>query len=234
VVATGEPESKAVAQAMPAMPLVMVLVPDPVGAGLAASLARPGGHVTGLSTMAPETYAKRMQFLADAVPGLDRAGLLANPAISFWPLALGYSERAAQTLGIALRLFPVQRPEELQAAFDAVTREGVRALLVVTDGVIFNQRQRVAQLAAAARVPAIYENRIFVDSGGLFSYGPSYSDLARRAAGYVDRILNGARPGDLPIAQPTKFELVINQTTARALGFAVPQLLLQQADEVIE
>ena len=234
VVATGEDESRAARSVMPATPLVMVLVPDPVGAGLVESLARPGGNVTGLSTLAPETYAKRLELLKDAVPGLTRVGLLYNPALSYAPTVLRYATMAAQGTGIDLREIRLHRPEELEEAFALVAREKLEALAVVTEGVTFSQRDRIARMANAARLPAIYETRNFVDSGGLMAYGPSYADLARRAASYVDRILHGARPAELPVEQPNKFELVINMKTAKTLGLTIPPAVLARADEIIE
>jgi putative ABC transport system substrate-binding protein len=234
VVATGEDESRAARSVMPATPLVMVLVPDPVGAGLVESLARPGGNVTGLSTLAPETYAKRLELLKDAVPGLTRVGLLYNPALSYAPTVLRYATMAAQGTGIELREIRLHRPEELEEAFALVAREKLEALAVVTEGVTFSQRDRIARMANAARLPAIYETRNFVDSGGLMAYGPSYADLARRAASYVDRILHGARPAELPVEQPNKFELVINMKTAKTLGLTIPPAVLARADEIIE
>jgi putative tryptophan/tyrosine transport system substrate-binding protein len=234
VVATGEDESRAARSAMPATPLVMVLVPDPVGAGLVESLARPGGNVTGLSTLGPEIYAKRLELLKDAVLGLTQVGLLYNPTLSYAPAVLRYARLAAQGAGIELRQIHLRRPEELEEAFAMIAREKLEALAVVTDGVTFNQRDRIARMANAARLPAIYETRNFVDPGGLMAYGPSYADLARRAAGYVDRILHGARPAELPVEQPTTFELVINLKTAKALGLTIPPSILARADEVIE
>jgi putative tryptophan/tyrosine transport system substrate-binding protein len=234
VVVTGEPETRAAKAAMPTTPIVMLLVPDPVGAGLVTSLARPGGNVTGLSTLAPEVYAKRLQLLKEAVPGLTRVGMLINPTPVYAETAMRHTALAAQEMGLDLRRLAVGGPEELDTAFATIAEEKLTALIVVTDGVTFNQRARIAQLTTATRLPAMYEIRDFVDVGGLISYGPSYADLARRGASYVDRILRGSKPADLPVEQPTMFELVINLKTAKALGLTIPPTLLARADDVIE
>jgi len=234
VVATGETENLAAKRAMPATPVVMVLVPDPVGAGLVASLARPGGNVTGLSIMAPEVYGKRLELLREAISAITRVGLLLNPTNSNAAAASRNLVSAAKVLGLQLHVLTVRNPQELDAAFTTMTREHLQALVVVTDGVIFNQRARIAELAAQSRLPTMYESKDFVETGGLIAYGPSYADLARRAAVFVDKILKGAKPADLPVEQPTKFELVINLKTAKALGLDLPPTLLARADEVIE
>jgi putative tryptophan/tyrosine transport system substrate-binding protein len=234
VVVTGEPETRAAKAAMPTTPIVMLLVPDPVGAGLVTSLARPGGNITGLSTLAPEVYAKRLQLLKEAVPGLTRVGMLINPTPVFAETAMRHTALAAQEMGLDLRRLAVGGPEELDTAFATIAEEKLTALIVVTDGVTFNRRARIAQLTTATRLPAMYEIRDFVDVGGLISYGPSYADLARRGASYVDRILRGSKPADLPVEQPTMFELVINLKTAKALGLTIPPTLLARADDVIE
>jgi len=234
VVATGETENLAAKRAMPATPVVMVLVPDPVGAGLVASLSRPGGNVTGLSIMATEVYGKRLELLREAIPAIARVGLLLNPTNSNAAAASKNLVSAAKVLGVQLHLLTVRQPQDLDGAFTTMTREHLQALVVVTDGVIFNQRARIAELAAQSRLPTMYESKDFVETGGLIAYGPSYADLARRAAVYVDKILKGAKPGDLPVEQPTKFELVINLKTAKALGLTIPQSLLLRADKIIE
>jgi putative ABC transport system substrate-binding protein len=234
VVATGEYETRTVSHALPSTPLVMMLVTDPVGAGLVESLARPGGAVTGLSTLGVETYAKRLQLLKEALPNLAKVGLLYNPTPAYGQALARYSESAAQAMGIALRALTVQTPEDVRKAFGVITEDKLEALLVVTDGVTYNQRGLIAASANQARVPAMYETRLFVDAGGLISYGPSYAGLARQAAGYVDRILHGAKPADLPIEQPTTFEMVLSSKAAAAIGFTFPPAILARADEVIE
>ncbi len=234
VVATGDVESLAAKRAMPTTSIVMVLVPDPVAAGLVTSLARPGGNVTGLSTLAPELYAKRLELLKEVIPGVSRVGLLLNPTTAHAALASTHSASAARFLNVHLQSLTVRNPQELETVFSTISRERLQALVVVTDGVSFNQRDRIAGLAARVQVPTMCEVRDFVQAGSLMSYGPSYSDLARRAAIYVDKILKGARPADLPVEQPTKFELVINRKTAKALGLTIPPSLLLRADHVIE
>jgi putative tryptophan/tyrosine transport system substrate-binding protein len=234
VVVTAELEAKAVKDALPAMPVVMLLVPDPVAAGLVTSLARPGGNLTGLSTLAPETYAKRLQVLKEALPGVTRVAVLFNPVPAYAAAAMRHTADAAGGMEIELRPFPVSVPEALDAALGSIADAKVSALIVVTDGVTFIQRAHIARWATAAQLPTMFENRNFVDAGGLIAYGPSYADLARRGATYVDRILAGAKPADLPIEQPTKFELLVNLKTATALGLTMPLSLLARADEVIE
>src|SRR5262245_10075811 len=234
VVATGETENLAAKRAMPATPVVMVLVPDPVGAGLVARLSRPGRNVPGLSILATEVYGQRRELWREAIPAIARVGLLLNPTNSNAAAASKNLVSAAKVLGVQLHLLTVRQPQDLDGAFTTMTREHLQALVVVTDGVIFNQRARIAELAAQSRLPTMYESKDFVETGGLIAYGPSYADLARRAAVYVDKILKGAKPGDLPVEQPTKFELVINLKTAKALGLTIPQSVLLRADEIIQ
>jgi putative ABC transport system substrate-binding protein len=234
VVITAELEAKAARDAMPRTPVVMLLVPDPVAAGLATSLARPGGTVTGLSTLAPEAYGKRLALLKEAVPGLTRVGVLYNPIPVYADALMRHTDLAAQEMGIETHRFAVTGPETLDPTLQRLSDEKLPAVIVVTDGITFIRRAHIAQWAATARIPAMYENRNFTDAGGLIAYGPSYSDLARRGATYVDRILAGANPADLPIEQPTTFELHINLKAAKALGLTIPPTLLARADEVIE
>jgi putative ABC transport system substrate-binding protein len=234
VVATGDVENVAAKRGLATTPIVMMLVQDPVGNGLVASLARPGGNVTGLTTLAPELYSKRLELLRDALPGVTRAGVLVNPTNAGSVAGANGMDDAARILGLQLRRLEVRGPQGLAEAFASLTHQRLPALVVVTDGVTFNQRARIADLAIQKRVPLMCEVREFVVAGCLMAYGPSYGDLARRAAFYVDRILKGAKPADLPVEQPTRFELVINKTTARALGLTIPVSLLLRADEVIE
>jgi len=230
-VATADVENIAAKRGLPSTPIVMMLVQDPVGTGLVASLAHPGGNVTGLTTLAPELYRKRLELLKEALPRNSRAGVLVNPTNAGSVAGANAMDDAARTLGLQLRRLEIRGPQALTEAFATLTRERLQALAVVTDGVTFNQRGRIAELAIERRVPLMCEVREFVVAGCLVAYGPSYGDLARRAAFYVDRILKGAKPADLPVEQPTKFELVINLRTAKALG---PPSLLQRADQVIE
>lgn len=234
VVATGDIECIAARRAMPATPLVMVLVQDPVAVGLVASLAQPGGNVTGLSTLAPETYAKRLQLLKEMIPAATRVGILLNPTTANASFAAENLATAANVLGVQLHSLTVRNPRELDSAFSAAAQDRLQALVVFTDGVLFSQRARIAELAAQRRLPVIYESGDFAEAGGLIAYGPSYSALAIRAATYVDRILKGAKPADLPVEQPTKFELVVNVKAAQSLGLSIPPAILLRADRVIE
>jgi putative ABC transport system substrate-binding protein len=215
------------------IPIVMVGA-DPVGLGLVASLGRPGGNVTGLSIFNEAISAKRLQFLKELVPGLARVAVLRNPTVAAHATFWRETEVAARTLGLALQPLDVRGPEDFEAAFAAAARGNAQALIAFDDSVTLAHRPRIAALAASSRIPAMYGFREFPDEGGLMSYGPSFVDLFRRAATFVDKILKGAKPADLPVEQPTKFELVINRKTANALGLTVPATLLAQADEVIE
>ncbi len=213
---------------------IVVVAPDPVALGLVASLARPGANVTGLSYFNEAIVAKRVQLLKEFVPGLARIAVLRNPSVAVHATFWQETEVAARTLGVALQPFDVRGPEDFEVAFAAATRGNVQALIAFDDALTVAYRPRIVALAASSRLPAMYGLREFPDEGGLMSYGPSFADLFRRAATYVDKILKGAKPADLPVEQPTKFELVINRKTANALGLTVPPTLLAQADEVIE
>ena len=234
IVATGDVESLLAKRTMPDTPLVMMLVQDPVGAGLIASLAHPGGNVTGLTTLAPELYAKRIELLKEFIPSTTRLGLLLNPDTAHAKYVLSNTATAARRLGIQVQTLAVRTPNDLDSVFSTAHSKHLQAVVVVTDGVSFNQRARIAELAAKYRLPTIYEIKEFVEAGGLISYGPSYTDLARRAAGYVDRILKGTKPADLPVEQPSRFELLINLKSAKALGLTIPPSILLRADRVIE
>jgi len=234
VVATADLESLAAKRAMPTTPIVMFLVQDPVGIGLVASLPHPRGNVTGLTTLAPELYSKRMELLKEALPAVARTGILFNQTNANALVSATEVEKAARVLGLQLRRLEIRDAGGLDDAFATVRRERLQALIVVTDGVLFNQRAKLADLAVRDRVPMMCEVSEFVVTGCLVAYGPSYGALARRAAVYTDRILKGAKPADLPVEQPTKFELVINMKTAKALGLTIPPSLLLRADQVIE
>ncbi len=216
------------------IPIVAVDPADAVGIGLVASLARPGGNVTGLSYLGTELTAKQLELLKEAVPNLSRVAALSNPANPTHAPRLGAADIAAQRLRVTLELFEARTPGELNKAFAAMTRARVGGVLVLTDPMFNAEARRLAQLASTSGFPTIYGFRTWVDVGGLMSYGPDLADLFHRAATYVDKILKGAKPGDLPIEQPTKFELVINLKTAKALALTIPQLLLQRADDVIQ
>jgi putative ABC transport system substrate-binding protein len=208
---------------------------DPVGLGFIASLARPGGNVTGLSySVGPGIAGKGLELLKEIVPKVRRVAILSNPASLVQPLFIREVNGAARSLGVQLQLLEVRGPNEFEGAFAAMAKERVGALLVVADAVFIFHRTRLADLAARSRLPAAYGVRSSVEAGGLMSYGPSVRDSFRRSATFVDKILKGAKPGDLPVEQPTKFELVINLKAAKALGLTIPQSMLQRADEVIQ
>ena len=216
------------------IPIVMALVLDPIGSGLVENLSHPGGNITGLSMMALELYPKRLQLLKEINPQLTRAGVWWNPDHPFHPKAVEEVKAAAPSLSIELSFAAVRKPEQFLAAFSDLTRANAQAMYVVDDPIFFAHRDILLNLASAARLPTIYETRRYPDAGGLISYGPDIHDLFRRTAIYVNRILEGARPADLPVEQPTKFELVINLGTARALGLTIPDKLLALADDVID
>jgi putative tryptophan/tyrosine transport system substrate-binding protein len=215
------------------IPIVMV-APDPVGLGLVASLARPGGNVTGLSYFNEAIIAKRLKFLKEFVPGLVRVAVLRNPIVAVHATFWQETEVAARKLGGDASASRCGGPEDFEAAFAEATRGNAQALIAFDDALTVAYRPGIVALAASSRLPTMYGLREFPDDGGLISYGASFVDLFRRAATYVDKILKGAKPAELPIEQPTKFELVINRKTANALGLTVPPMLLTQADEVIE
>jgi len=222
-------------QATTTIPIVMVYVRDPVGAGLVASLSRPGGNVTGLSQdVGAEIPGKRLALLKEFVPKLSRVAVLANPDFLPALATLKAMEAPARTLGMTVVRFDARGPGDLEGVFAAVTRARSDALVVTGGPVQFNMRTQIAQLALRHRLPSISGIIEDVEAGGLMSYGASLSDQWRRAATYVDKILKGAKPGDLPVEQPTKFELVINLKTAKALGLTIPPSLLTRADKVIE
>jgi len=235
VAAGGTPTAAAAKNATGTIPIVMIAVRDPVGTGLIASLARPRGNVTGLSDSAGlEIVGKQLELLKETVPKIRRVAILSNPANLYHPLAIRELNAAPRSLGMQLQLLEARGPNEFDGAFAAMAKERVGALLVLADGMFNLHRTRLADLAARSRLPAAYGWREYVEAGGLMSYGPSLRDLFRRSATYLDKILKGAKPGDLPVEQPTKFELVINLKTAKALGLTIPPSVLRRADEVIE
>jgi ABC-type uncharacterized transport system substrate-binding protein len=234
VIVTGStPGTRAAKQATLVIPIVFAGSGDPVGAGLVASLARPGGNVTGLSTQHAELAGKRIELLREIVPGLRRLALIANVDNPGALLEMDQVRGAATTLGLETNTREIRRAEDIAPALHAFDGR-TQALFVCSDPLVNSNRMRLNTLALAARLPAIYGFRELVEAGGLMSYGPNYSDLFRRAADYVDKILRGAKPADIPVEQPTKFDLVINLTTAKALGLTIPPMLLARADEVIE
>ena len=234
IVAVGPTATRAAQHVTHTIPIVMTGTGDPVGAGFVASLARPGGNITGLSLMMTELPGKRLELLKETVPQSTRVAVLANPAFPFYQLYVHNLTVAAHALGLSLHMAEVHSADELDPVFAAMHREGADALMVLSDPALMdNLLGRVAALAAAHRLPAMYNWKMYVEAGGLMSYGPSLSDSHRHAATYVDKILKGAKPADLPVEQPTQYELVINLKTAQALGLTMPPSILLQANEVI-
>jgi len=225
--------TRALRRATSSIPIVIATVADPVGSGLVASLAHPGGNVTGLSVMLAELSAKRLQLLKEAIPRLTRVAVLWNPAQAWHPKVIDDLKGVAPSLSIELDFVSARTPEEFGPAFSAVNRAHAQALYVVGDAFFFAHRMTLVKLASKYRLPAIFAQRQVVEEGGLMCYGPNLGDLYRRSAEYVDKILKGAKPGDLPIEQPTQFELVVNLKTAKALGITIPESILLRADEVI-
>jgi putative ABC transport system substrate-binding protein len=234
IVTAGTPAALAVRNATTTVPLVMVAVGDPVATGLVMSLSRPGGNLTGLSSIAPDLEGKRLELLREVVPRLSHVGVFFNPANPFHKVSMEHARSAAGTLGMRLLLLSVSTSHELDSALAAVRKERPQALLVLADRVYLHERKRMMDFAAEHRLPSATAHKEMVEAGGLMSFGPSYEAMHRRAADYVDLILKGAKPGDLPIQQPTKFDLKINLKTASALGLTIPPTLLARADEVIE
>jgi len=234
IVAVAAPATHASKQATTTIPIVGIALSDPVGQGLVASLARPGGNVTGLATLFPELAAKRLKLLKETLPGVSRVAVLWNAANPGNVLQIGETKVAAQTLGLRLQSVEVRGPEDFQGAFAAMTRGRPEALVSLADPLIFTYQTQIVDFAAKSRLPAMHPFRESVEAGGLMAYSVNIPDMFRRAATYVDKILRGAKPGDLPIEQPTKFEFVINIKTAQALGLTIPQSLLLRADQVVE
>ena len=216
------------------IPIVFTLAGDPVGSGLAASLARPGGNVTGLSNLAAELSGKQLQLLKEAVPEASRVAFLYNPVNPATAPALNGAQAAARALGIQLQVLEVRRPNELGKAFSEMTKGRAGALLTVSDAIFTTERVQLLKLAAKGRLPVMFSDREYVEAGGLMSYGTNFPDQYRCAATYVDKILKGAKPADLPVEQPTRFDLAINMKTAKGLGLTFPPSILVQATEVIE
>jgi ABC-type uncharacterized transport system substrate-binding protein len=233
IVTWGTPAAQAAKNATGTIPIVMAAIGDAVGTGLVTSLARPGGNITGLSTLNPDLEGKRLQLLKEAVPTASRIAILWNPTNPLHALVLKDAQVAAEQLGMQLQSVELQNPPDLEGAFAAMTLQHADALIVAPDNFFVLNRRRLAELAIQHHLPAIYLHAEHVYAGGLMAYGPNYHDLLRRAATYVDKILKGAKPGDLPVEQPMKFELVINLKTAHALGLTIPPSLLFQADEVM-
>ena len=234
IVTAGTPASVAVKKATTSIPLVMIAVGDPVGSGLAESLARPGGSVTGLTSMAPQLEGKRLELLREVIPTLYHFAAIWNPLNQYQVASEKAMRAAARMFGMHMQSLAVRNAGEIEDAFAAILREHPDALFVLADRLFLHHRARLMDFAAEHRLPGVHAYRELVEVGGLMSYGPSYSDMHRRAAIYVDKILHGAKPADLPIEQPTKFELVINLKTAKAMDLLLPPTLLSRVDEVIE
>jgi putative ABC transport system substrate-binding protein len=233
IVTVATPATLAAKQATTVIPIVFGAASDPVGTGMVESLARPGGNVTGLSNQISDTGGKKLEFLREVVPGLRRLAILANIGNPAVVLDMGQAQAAARKLGLEITTSEIGRAEDIAPAFDAL-RGRADALYVCTDPLVNTHRIRINTLALAARLPTIHGLREYVEAGGLMSYGPNLPDLFRRAADFVDKILRGAKPADIPVEQPTKFDLVLNLTTAKALGLKIPETFLLRADEVIE
>jgi putative ABC transport system substrate-binding protein len=234
ILTRGTPAITAAKNATRTIPIVMTASGDPVGRGVVRGLAHPGANVTGLTSLGPEVSAKRLQLLKETIPRIQRIAALFEMGNVVWATQWPAVQQAAQSMGLRAQLLDVRKAEDLQPAFEAAIKQRAEALLVGFGTVMQSNVGRVVDLAAKRRLPAIYSSREFVDAGGLMAYGVHYPDLYRRAATYVDKIFKGARPGDLPIEQATKFEFVVNLKTAKALGLAIPPSLLGRADEVIQ
>ena len=234
IVAAGPPAIQAAKDATTTIPIVMAIVVDAVATGLVTNLARPEGNITGLSIMPRELVARQLGLLREVVPEVSRVAFLGNPASPSNAPLFREAQDAARALGVRLQPLEARDPSEIDGAFAAITMEQVGAVIVSTDTVLFIHRTRIADLAAKRRLPLVAPAKQYVEAGGLMADGVVVPDLYRRAATYVDKILKGAKPGDLPVEQPAKYELVINAKTARALGLTIPQSLMMRADQVIE
>jgi putative ABC transport system substrate-binding protein len=234
IVALGTLETHAAKRATTTIPIVMPVAGDPIAEGLVASLPRPGGNITGMSYMSPELAPKRLQLLKEVLPALSRVAILWNPTIPTSARVMRETEEAARTLGTEVLPVEARNASELDSAYSLVALQRPDALIVVQDFLTLSHRGQIADFAIRNGLPSVHSGREFALAGGLMSYGPDLADLIRRAAGHVDKILKGAKPADLPVEQPTKFEFVVNLRTARALGLIIPPTLLTTANEVIE
>jgi putative ABC transport system substrate-binding protein len=234
IVTAGTPATLAVKKATTSVPLVMVAVGDPVATGIVASLKRPGGNITGLTSIAEETEGKRLELLREVLPTVSRVAVLSNPENPSLLATLKEMRAAAQVLGMKLQVLEVRTSGELEETFKVILRERPGALLVMGDRLFLHNRQRMMNFATKQLLPVVPVHPELVEAGGLTSFGPSYPGMHRRAAYFVDRILKGAKPADLPVERPTKFELVINLKTAKALGLTIPPSVLGRADQVIQ
>ena len=234
IVSAGPQITSAAKEATVTIPIVMTLDTDPVGSGFVASLARPGGNITGLSTLAPEISGKQLELLKETVPKLSRVAVFGTSTIAGNARALRETELAAGAFGVQLQYRDVLSPKDIETAFRAASKERADAVLVLTSPVLNSHRRQLANLAANNRLPAIYAREEYVEDGGLMSYGVNQADLDRRAANYVDKILKGAKPAELPVEQPTKFEFIINLKAAKQIGLTIPPNVLARADRVLK
>jgi putative tryptophan/tyrosine transport system substrate-binding protein len=233
VIVSGGNAAAAAKQASTVVPIVFTMVDDPVGMGLVASLARPGGNVTGLAMQSTDVVGKRLALLREVTPDLRRLAIMANVEYPFAALEMAEAQTAVRTLGLDAAIFEIRRAEDIAPAFEAL-KGRADALYVVGDALVFTHRIQINALALTGKLPTIHVVREFAAAGGLLSYGANFADLFRRTADYVDKILRGAKPSEIPVEQPTRFEFVINLKTAKALGLDIPATLLARADEVIE
>jgi ABC-type uncharacterized transport system substrate-binding protein len=235
VIVAGSPQAtRSAKQATSTIPIVMAFDDDPVGSGFVASLARPGGNITGLSTLFPEMSGKQLELLKEIVPALSRVAVLGNATQPGNPQALREINIDADGLGVQIQYLEVRGPKDIETAFGEASKEHADAVLVLSTSILYFNRRQVSNLAVKSRLPTIYGRPEYLDEGGLVYYGPSYTDLYRRAAVYVDKILKGAKPADLPVEQPTKFELIINLKAAKQIGLTIPPNVLARADRVIK
>jgi putative tryptophan/tyrosine transport system substrate-binding protein len=234
IVTSGPTVTRPVKEATSTIPIVRTQDTDPVGNGFVASLAKPGGNITGLSTLRPEISGRQVELLKEIVPKISRVAVLGNSTTPGTAQALKEMERAARAFGMKVQHLDVQSPKDIETAFGAASKGHAEAVLVLTSGVFTSHRTQLADLAVKYRLPATYYRREFAEDGGLMSYGVSFTDLDRRAATYVDKILKGAKPADLPVEQPTKFELIINLNAAKQIGLTIPPNVLVRADTVIK
>jgi len=234
IFARSTPGARAAKNATTAIPIVFAAVTDPVNLGIVDSLARPGGNITGLTHIGVDLVGKDFELLREAVPGMGRVAVLANPANPAHVLKLGAAQDAARFLGAKLKVLEVRSSNDFAAAFSAIRREQPDALVTFVNPLTLAHRKLIVDFAAKSRLPAVYEVKEFVEAGVLMSYGTSFPDMYRRAATYVDKILKGAKPADLPVEQPTRFELVLNMKTAKALGITFPPTIMVRADQVIQ
>jgi putative tryptophan/tyrosine transport system substrate-binding protein len=234
IVTASTPAVLAAKQATSTIPIVFAAISDPVGAGFVASLARPGGNITGLTILAPELSGKRLELLKEAFPKVSRVTILSNPANASHVSILKETETAARTLGLSLQFVRVQRSNDLEVAFSSMVHERAGALVVLPDPFLASQREQIVDLAVKNHLPVMYDRKEYVDNGGLMSYGPSFPYQFQRTAVFVDKILKGIKPADLPVEQPRKFEFVINLKAAKSLNLTIPPNVLARADKVIK